>query len=212
MAEIITIKGFGQAELVERKSTFIGYAESVCDEGAAQQFIRQIRAKHPDASHNVYAYQCGEHDEIQRASDAGEPAGTAGRPILEVIKQQKLKNSIIVVTRYFGGILLGAGGLVRAYSKTASLAIVAAGKKCLVEAYAYAITVNYAQLARLESWLSNNKFLIEEKVFTDVVSLQCLIPQTAKHSFLAGLAELMAGSAAVIPLGGEHWLESDMTE
>ena len=110
----LTLAGPAAAELVEKKSRFIGYAAPVVDEAAALAFVQEIKARHRDATHNCYAYQAGDNDQFQRSSDDGEPSGTAGRPILEVIRGRGLKNTAVVVTRYFGGILLGTGGLVLA--------------------------------------------------------------------------------------------------
>ena len=138
-----TIKQAGEAELIEKKSRFIGYAAPVSNEAEAMAFIEAIRAKHRDATHNCYAYQAGWHNEYQRSSDAGEPSGTAGRPILEVIKKSNLKNTVVVVTRYFGGVLLGAGGLARAYAKTAALALAKAGLLQRLAAKAYSLTIDY---------------------------------------------------------------------
>ena len=122
----LTLAGPAAAELVEKKSRFIGYAAPVADEAAALAFVQEIKARHRDATHNCYAYQAGDNDQFQRSSDDGEPSGTAGRPILEVIRGRGLKNTAVVVTRYFGGILLGTGGLVRAYGAAAKQALEAA--------------------------------------------------------------------------------------
>lgn len=121
-----TVKMRTSAEFTEKKSVFIGYISPVANEEAAKSFIDEIKKKHSDATHNVYAYIL-EGTEIARFSDDGEPQGTAGMPVLEVIKREEITGVAIVVTRYFGGILLGAGGLVRAYAKAAKMAIDAAG-------------------------------------------------------------------------------------
>jgi len=122
-----TIKDEASAEFEERKSVFIGYAKRVKTEEEAKEFVAKIKTMHKQATHNCSAYIVGENKGIQRYSDDGEPQGTAGIPILEVIKKNDLTDIAIVVTRYFGGILLGAGGLVRAYSKGASEAIKVGG-------------------------------------------------------------------------------------
>src|SRR5699024_4890875 len=106
-------------EIIINKSRFIGYASPVESEKSAQEFIDTIKQKHKDATHNVFAYIIGQNKNIQRYSDDGEPSGTAGIPILEMMKKEDLTDTVIVVTRYFGGIKLGAGGLVRAYIKGA---------------------------------------------------------------------------------------------
>src|SRR5699024_10060695 len=114
-------------EQIIQKSRFIGYVKRVETEENALAFIDEIKKKHHDATHNCSAYLIGEHDQIQKANDDGEPTGTAGVPILEVLKKKKLKDTAVVVTRYFGGVKLGAGGLIRAYGSTTSKAINATG-------------------------------------------------------------------------------------
>lgn len=134
-----TIKEYSEALLIEKKSRFLGYCLPVQTEDEAIAFINSIKEKHKEASHNVYAYNLRENNK-QRFSDAGEPQGTAGIPILDLIKKECLTDICVVVTRYFGGTLLGTGGLVRAYSQTASLAI----KK------SHIITMRLCDIIRLE--------------------------------------------------------------
>lgn len=125
MDKIKTVGKAASAEFTEKKSVFIGYAAPVSSEEEARDFIASIKKKHADARHNVSAYVLG--GGIMHSSDDGEPSGTAGVPVLEVIKKSGVTNTVVVVTRYFGGILLGAGGLLRAYSTAARAAIDAAG-------------------------------------------------------------------------------------
>src|SRR5699024_745979 len=120
LTKYYTIKQAGSHEILIQKSRFIGYVERVTTEEEAQSFIQKIKKKHHDATHNCSAYIIGDRDQIQKANDDGEPGGTAGIPMLEVLKRMSLKNCAVVVTRYFGGIKLGAGGLIRAYSTTTS--------------------------------------------------------------------------------------------
>ena len=120
-----TVKNDANAEFIEKKSRFIGYCRPVKSQDEAVNFINEIRSIHRQATHNVYAYILRE-DNIMRYSDDGEPAGTAGVPVLEVLKKENLTDIAVVVTRYFGGVLLGAGGLVRAYGKSAKLGVDAA--------------------------------------------------------------------------------------
>lgn len=123
----ITVKDFGEDRFEEKKSEFIGYAKRVENEEEAKAFINEIKNMHKQARHNCSAYIIGKDMNIQRYSDDGEPQGTAGIPILEVMKKSRVTDCAVVVTRYFGGILLGAGGLTRAYTKGASIAIKSAG-------------------------------------------------------------------------------------
>ena len=122
-----TIYKEAEAEIIEKKSKFIATVRPVKTEEEAQSFIEEMRKKYWDATHNVFAYQIGERNQIQRFSDDGEPSGTAGLPVLDVLKGEDVKDVAIVVTRYFGGTLLGTGGLVRAYGKAAKEGLLEAG-------------------------------------------------------------------------------------
>jgi uncharacterized YigZ family protein len=190
----LTVSGFASAEIIEKKSRFIGYINTAADEQAAQAFLQEIRAKHRDATHNCYAYQAGEHDEFQRSGDDGEPAGTAGRPILEVIKGSGLKNTVVVVTRYFGGILLGTGGLVRAYSAAAKAAVDAAGVVRCEPAGLYALAVEYPNWQRLESFLQANGCMLQDVRFTDRVDVQVCVPRSLEQQLAPRLTELLGMS------------------
>ncbi|KRL56513.1 YigZ family protein [Furfurilactobacillus rossiae] len=153
-----------EAEQTIKKSRFIGYAAPITTETDATNILDQVQAQHAKANHAAYAYVAGDHDELTRQSDAGEPVGTAGSPILNVIQQQHLHNVIIVVTRFFGGIKLGAGGLIRAYGSSASLAIQDAPiveRKALTR---YEITLDYKQAEPLNAWLTDR---VDQIVGTD---------------------------------------------
>src|SRR5699024_5844792 len=153
LTQYFTVKKRGSVEINIQKSRFIGYVKRVETEEDAQKFIQEIKKKHHDATHNCSAYMIGEHDQIQKANDDGEPSGTGGIPMLEVLKKQGLKDTAVVVTRYFGGIKLGAGGLIRAYGNTTSQAIQATGivRRQLMQGFS--ITVDYALLGKLENVL-----------------------------------------------------------
>ena len=138
-----TLASSAQDEFTVQKSRFIGYAAPVDTQEAALDFIRQIKEKHRDASHHCYAYVIGRNAGVMRYQDDGEPSGTAGQPIMEVLKQQGLVNCCCVVVRYFGGILLGAGGLTRAYSKGCSIAVAAAGTAMMEESLRIALSIPY---------------------------------------------------------------------
>lgn len=191
MQEILTLSEPVQAELIEKKSRFIGYAAPVASEEAAQAFLQEIRTRHRDATHNCYAYQVGEHNQYQRSSDDGEPSGTAGRPILEVIKGSGLSNVIVVVTRYFGGTLLGTGGLVRAYSAAAQAALAAGQRVRLVAAAEFLLTVEYAQWQRLEGWLAAEGYPVQDVRFTDKVDVRFLLPIGRADGLAERLSELL---------------------
>lgn len=189
--DIITIAAPAQAEFTEKKSRFIGYISPAADEQAAQAFLQEIRARHRDATHNCYAWQAGANAEFQRSSDDGEPSGTAGRPILEVIRGAGLTNVVIVVTRYFGGILLGTGGLVRAYTQAAQQAVQAAELVRLVPARSLALSLTYADWPRLEPLLAGLGCRVEDVRFTDKVDVRLLAPLAASEGLPARLADVL---------------------
>ncbi|MBC2575396.1 YigZ family protein [Peptostreptococcus canis] len=170
-----TIHESGSDEVTIEKSIFIGYAKPISTEEEAREFIDEIKRKHKDATHNVWAYTIGQNMNIQRYSDDGEPQGTAGIPTLEVIKKEDLRDVVVVVTRYFGGIKLGAGGLVRAYTKGAKIGI-EAGK--IVEKVPFTqidILIDYTLLGKMQNSLSNKGFVIKGIEYAEnvVISVYC---------------------------------------
>jgi uncharacterized YigZ family protein len=200
-----TVQGFGAKEIVIRKSRFIGHAAPVANDEEALRFIETIRKEHSQATHNCYAYVAGERDQFQKFSDDGEPGGTAGKPILEVIKHQRLRNIAIVVTRYFGGIMLGAGGLVRAYTDGAVAAIEAAVPVEMVLREHVHITVDYTWLGKLENELRSRGTRMGETEFTDKVVLHCLPLASEAEAFVAWMTDLTQGRA-VITRGGREYV------
>lgn len=166
-----TIKDEASAEFEERKSVFIGYAKRVKTEEEAKEFVAKIKAMHKQATHNCSAYIVGENKGIQRYSDDGEPQGTAGIPILEVIKKNDLTDIAVVVTRYFGGILLGAGGLIRAYSKGASEAIKVGGIVEKVKGLEIKAKLDYDLLGKIQYICGKNQWHIEDTIYTDKVEI-----------------------------------------
>ncbi|WP_072889984.1 YigZ family protein [Tepidibacter formicigenes] len=171
MKEYKTIHEYGEDEVIIERSRFIGYAKPVDSEEEAVEFINEIKRKHKDATHNVWAYTIGMNMGIQRYSDDGEPSGTAGIPTLEVIKKEDLRNVAVVVTRYFGGIKLGAGGLVRAYTKGAKIGL-NAGKiinKILFKDIRFKI--DYTLLGKVQNELLNLGYIIKEILYEDMVTI-----------------------------------------
>ena len=146
----LTLRKAGWDELIINKSRFIGYASPVSTEEEALGFLQEIRARHRDASHNCYAYTIGRNMGVMRYSDDGEPSGTAGLPMMEVIKKENVRNCICVVTRYFGGVLLGAGGLLRAYTQGTSVALKAAGIVEMVPTVSVLCEVSYSLWDRVQ--------------------------------------------------------------
>ncbi|WP_024615066.1 YigZ family protein [Clostridium sp. Ade.TY] len=167
----ITIRDRGEDRFEEKKSEFIGYAKRVENEEEAKAFVNEIKSMHKQARHNCWAYVIGENYGIQRYSDDGEPQGTAGIPILEVMKKQGITDCAVVVTRYFGGILLGAGGLTRAYTKGASIAVTAAGIVEKVHGFKVSIEIEYDLIGKIQYLCGQNNWHIEDSEYTDKVIL-----------------------------------------
>ena len=159
----------------EKKSIFIGNIKRVYDEEGAKNFIAEIKGKNPQAKHNIYAYIIGKNSEVQRYSDDGEPQGTGGIPVLEVIRRNEISDTAIVVTRYFGGILLGKGGLARAYSKAAALVVLSGTVALRVLAFPVIVTIEYELLGKIEYIFEKEKIQIDDKQYTQEVKLTVLI-------------------------------------
>lgn len=168
----VTILEPGIGEIIEKKSRFIGYVRHVETEEEANDFITEIKKKHYDARHNCYAYSIGEEQEVLRFSDDGEPGGTAGKPILEVITGEGLKNVCVVVTRYFGGTLLGTGGLVRAYTDAAKECIAATEIVCKQMVQPLSIITNYTDLGKIQYILGSAGIDIKDSEYGENVVLQ----------------------------------------
>lgn len=203
----LTINKYGTTTLDIRKSIFIGHAKNVTTEDAASEFIEEIKKKHWDATHNCSAYIIGEHDEIQKASDDGEPSGTAGKPILEVIKRNNLKDTVIVVTRYFGGIKLGSGGLIRAYGQTASEVIQSTGIVERVLHTSIAITLDYTWLGKIENELNTRDYIIKNVEYLDKVTVYALA-KVGSEEQLEQLIANLTGGQAIITRGTQLYLDS----
>ncbi len=193
----LTLKKDGNSEIVISKSRFIANCKRVETEQEAIDFIQSIKKAHRSATHNCSAYLIGEQDQIQKASDDGEPSGTAGVPILEVLKKQHLKDSVVVITRYFGGIKLGAGGLVRAYGKATTAGIEASG---IVERrlhHLMKIVVDYVWLGKLENEIRNSPYSIKNINYTDRVEFFVFVPKEEESSFTEWLVEMTNGQATI---------------
>lgn len=205
----LTVKLEGSDEQIIQKSRFIGYVKRTETEEEAQQFIQSIKKKHSDATHNCSAYMIGEHDQIQKANDDGEPSGTAGVPILEVLKKRGLKDTTVVVTRYFGGIKLGAGGLIRAYASTTTLAINTTGvveRRLMQE---YKVTVEYPQLGKIENEIQKTDYLLDHVEYTDKVTLHIFVNSDETDEFLGWMKNL-SNAMANIEKGTVTYKEIDV--
>ncbi|MGJ7922726.1 YigZ family protein [Neobacillus sp. LXY-4] len=204
-----TVKGEGEHEIVIQKSRFIAHITRAETEEKAQDFIQKIKKQHWNATHNCSAYLIGEHDQIQKANDDGEPSGTAGVPILEVLKKRKLKDTVVVITRYFGGIKLGAGGLIRAYGKATSEGLDAIG---IVERKLMRImhtTVDYTWLGKLENELRSSVYAIKEIHYLDKVEIETYVEEGQTQSFIDWMVELTNGQGEIVK-GNTIYLELDI--
>lgn len=208
LARYATVAGYGEQEIVIKKSRFIGHAKPVESEEEASAFIEEIKKRHWSATHNCSAYMIGERDQWQKAQDDGEPSGTAGRPILEVIKNRGLKNTVVVVTRYFGGIMLGAGGLVRAYTDGAVAGIDAAGPITLVLHREIRVDVDYTWYGKLENELRGRGVRVGDVSFTDRVVVTCLPEEPEAERFAAWMTDLTQGQGLVTP-GEARYIAAD---
>ena len=192
-----TVKGHGENEIVIEKSRFIAHVARTETEEEAQEFIQNIKKAHWNATHNCSAYLIGEHDQIQKANDDGEPSGTAGVPILEVLKKKHLKDTVVVVTRYFGGIKLGAGGLIRAYSKATSEGINATGVVQRKLMRIISTKVDYTWLGKLENELRSSVYLIKEIHYLDNVVIDTYVEEEQTESFTQWMIELTNGQGEI---------------
>ena len=189
----VTLLGYGEGELVEKKSIFTGYASPVNSEEEAIEFIKAVKKKHGDARHAVYAYMIGAN--IARYTDDGEPQGTAGIPVLDVIRKSGFTDAVIVVVRYFGGILLGAGGLVRAYSAAAKLAVDAAQIVTYRTYRQFTLTVNYTDHGKLTTLLSSADPINDGIDYAENVKLSLALPEDKFEDFRSSVMEITAGRA-----------------
>ncbi|GAA0449943.1 YigZ family protein [Alkalibacillus silvisoli] len=205
----LTIKQEGNHEITIQKSRFIGYVKRTETEEEAQAFIQKIKKEHHNAAHNCQAYMIGEQNLIQKAHDDGEPSGTAGVPMLEVLKQMNLKDTTVVVTRYFGGIKLGAGGLIRAYSNSTSEAIRNIGvvKRSLMQEVI--VTADYGLLGKLENELRNHDQLIETIDYAEQVNFHVFVLTSEVDTFKNWMIDFTSDQVK-LQLGKEKYIEKDV--
>jgi len=198
----LTPAGYGIAEYVEKRSRFIGQVWLIRDEAEALEHIAKCRETYWDAGHNVYCYRVRDGG-IMRYSDDGEPGGTAGMPALNVFQNEKIENFCCVITRYFGGILLGAGGLVRAYAHTAKLALDTAGKSEARLWQRLLVGCSYAQYERIRSELAARGAVTEESDFGADVLLTVLVHAEEASELSMRLVDLTAGTVEIQEMGEE---------
>lgn len=193
MQKYLTIKETGTYEQIINKSRFIATFSRIENEKQAQEFIKEVRQIHRSATHNCSAYVLGEHDEVQRAHDDGEPAGTAGVPMLESLKLMQLKNVAVVVTRYFGGIKLGAGGLIRAYNGTVSTGAKEIGIVLRSRQTALKFTISYDQLGNIDYYLKAHNIAIAHQDYGVAVDFEIFVDPLEVEPVQNDLSELLRG-------------------
>ena len=183
----------GRGEIIEKKSRFIAHVQAVDSVEEAQEFIEAVKKKYWDARHNCSAFSVGEMNPLTRCSDDGEPGGTAGKPILEVIQGSGIRNIVIVVTRYFGGTLLGTGGLVRAYTEAAKAGIENAVIIEKIPATRMKLFTEYTDLGKIQYILAQNQVTVENTEYTDKVEIRALFPEKEKKALCRALTEGTGG-------------------
>ncbi|MHC9160533.1 YigZ family protein [Exiguobacterium profundum] len=188
-----TIKQSGTYEVVIQKSKFIAHFKRVETEEEAQAFIQSIKKEHWNATHNCSAYIIGERNEHQKANDDGEPSGTAGMPMLEVLRKRHLKDTVVVVTRYFGGIKLGGGGLIRAYGGTVSEGLDAIGIVERLPMQQLTLTVDYTWIGKVENELRQSSYLLDDIIYADLVTFHMSVPVAETEEALAWLTDMTNG-------------------
>jgi len=200
-----TLGQFRSAEIVIKRSRFIGWGSPVETEEEALAVLNRIRTEHPQATHHCYAYRVGLGTETIRFSDDGEPGGTAGRPILEVLQREDLRNALIVVTRYFGGTLLGAAGLVRAYTQAAKLAVDACGVVRQMPHARIKVVLDYEWVGKVQHWLQQEGAILENTEYGAQAAFQFLVPQSRAEHVRETLQEMTNGRAKPEVLAELYW-------
>lgn len=200
-----SVANFTEIELNIKKSRFLGFVIPVKDEKSAMENLEKIRKIHKSANHNCYAWRIGTKGELQRCSDDGEPQGTAGKPMLEVINKEDITNILVVVTRYFGGIKLGAGGLIRAYAQTVKEVLEAAE---IVNPKLYwqgNLGIDYKELSMIKNILLNEECIIKDINYVEIINLIFLIPLDKREILNEKILEVTCGKNEIDILGQEFW-------
>lgn len=185
------------AETEEKKSRFIATLHAVTTKEEAEAFIAACKKKYPDARHNCSAYIVGEEGQIEHSSDDGEPAGTAGKPMLEVLRGEKLTNVAVVVTRYFGGILLGTGGLVRAYTQAVKAGIEEAQIVLRQTGEKLFFSVSYTDVGKMQYFMRQNEYILLDTIYEADVSCISLVDTERIDAFIKGLTEAFSGRVTI---------------
>lgn len=202
MSEYFIPTGAGEAEFTEKRSRFLGHVRPVETEEEARDFIGEMKKKYYDARHNCWCYLI--HGGPERYSDDGEPQGSAGLPMLEVFRREGIENAVCVVTRYFGGVLLGTGGLLRAYTKSAKDALEAAGRSVVRRWITVELPCSYAALSRYQQELAAFGGAVEEIEYDAQVLIRALLPEEQSEAFCARVFDLSGGGVSVSVTGDSH--------
>lgn len=207
-----TILNQAEAEIVEKKSRFIATVRPVKTEEEARLFIDEMKKKYWNATHNVSAYQIGDRNEIQRCSDDGEPQGTAGKPVLDVLVGEDIKNTAVVVTRYFGGTLLGTGGLVRAYGKSAKEGILSAGIAEMILYRKFSIVTDYPTSGKIQYEVLQDGHIIHDTIYTENVEFIVLTEIDCAESFYNKMIDISSGKAEITSINDIYgvWLNGNL--
>jgi uncharacterized YigZ family protein len=202
----------GMGEVTEKKSRFIAHVFNVTSEEKAVEHINTVKKEYWDARHNCYAYVVGEKNELQRFSDDGEPSGTAGKPILEIITQSKIQNCLIVVTRYFGGTLLGTGGLIRAYQAASKAGIAAAQVIESVNGILAELDTEYANLAKIQHICAEMEVDIISILYTNNVHISFIVHEEGYVHFVQKLTNVFSGKLTVVRNGQQKYAKTAKNE
>lgn len=202
-ADYQTVHSYGESEYTIQKSKFLTFVKRTETEDEAIDFINDIKKLHHNATHNCSAYLIGEHDEIQKANDDGEPSGTAGVPMLEVLKKQMLKDTTVVVTRYYGGIKLGSGGLIRAYGRATSEGLLATG---IVERRLHdlmKVAIDYTWLGKIENEVRQSNYPLKDIIYAEDVEIIVYVPHLEVPIFTEWMTEMTNGQGNISTTGQE---------
>lgn len=198
MKDFIVVKEGAEGIYEEKKSRFIAKVYKTDNESEAGSYIEEARKKYWDARHNCYAYVIGNNNEITRCSDDGEPSGTAGKPILEVITRMGVHNCLIIVTRYFGGTLLGTGGLVRAYTDASVAALNNSRLATQVQGVRYVITTDYNGAGKIQYGMASLDAIIDDTEYTDKVTMKVVIEKKWEKLLIDTVTEITNGRAVIL--------------
>lgn len=200
-SEFLTLSHEGNSKIEIKQSVFIGQAVRIYSPEEADAFVRKVKSEYPDARHNCYAWILSGDVKMQKYSDDGEPSGTAGLPLLSVLEKSGITDCAVAVTRYFGGILLGKGGLVRAYTEAASEAVNDAGIVRIIEGTKYKMTFGYEAYEKMSRFVTSNGWEITGTEYTDNVEMSFLCPSSCSEKMIEDVIDISAGKITPVKIG-----------